>query len=102
MTTGGIRPDGPRPSRVEAGASADGQVVLAADTAAEPGDVGPVDVQRYRHAVADVVNAVDVTGRGEPAHFPGGVVRAADPHEALPVVGKREQFLVLHALQHPE
>src|SRR5205823_8703028 len=82
--------------------SADGQGVLAADAGAEPRDVRSVDVQRYRHAVAGVAHPVDVAGRGEAAHLPGRVLRAARPHEAAAAVSQLEQLLLLGALEHAE
>ena len=44
------------------------QVVVPPHAGADPGDVGPVDVDRDRGAVAGVADAVDVAGRCEPAH----------------------------------
>ena len=62
----------------------DGEVVVAPDTRADPGDVRPVDVDRDRGDVAGVAYAVDVAGRSKPAHVACRGHRGARLDEAAP------------------
>src|SRR5450755_1754663 len=81
-----------RPRRRALRLQHDRKVVGAAHAAAEPGDVGPVDVHGDRDVVAPVAYPVDVARRGEPA----------DLAEAAAVLADRVQLLELDALQDAE
>ena len=60
------------------------EVVVAADARADPGDVGPVDVDRDRRPVAHVADAMDVARRREPADLARPAGRAARLDEDFP------------------
>src|SRR5262245_58201831 len=79
-----------------------GEVVVAPDARADPGHVGPVDMDRDRGEIASVADAVDVSGRSETAHLTGPVQAAARLDEAVVLLVEREQLLPLRALDHPE
>src|SRR5262249_17781080 len=78
------------------------QVVVPPNARADTGNVGPVDVDRDRGAVADVADPMNVSRRREAADVAGLVGTAPSPDEARAAIVEPEQLLVLRALNDSE
>src|ERR1022692_2130165 len=79
-----------------------GQVVGAADAAAQPGDVGAVDMQRNCDVIAVIADPVDVAGRRKATDLARAAGVAADLLQAGLVLPEGVKLLILGALQYAE